>query len=362
AALRAAGHLTAAADLGGAAAEAPWPPHPALAPRGDAARQNRADDERAWQTQAESGFTGLAPQVRIKCGKLHAKIGKTYFFFQNAMSVALEHFVAAREHFAAAGDTSLLVGSDSQVGWALRTQGKRDEALAYCHKAMDAAEAQGLLPEVGEAGHNLGNLYREIGDLAKAEQYFVASIAAYEQAKARQNFIAKSKSGLAMVYADLSRWQEATELQAWCMDLVERIGIISGQMTIGFHLGNCYLNTGDLTKAETYFNRSLALSRDKGDVRRQGKCWESLAKVAQIQGRHESAVSALQHALVLARDAGAPVPEQAKLLCDILESPSHNDGRSDILDRLAQSVSDLPPGPLLVRAQALMAAQPAGSH
>ncbi len=317
-----------------------------------------------WQAAETAAMAALPAAVNSQAGKLQLKIGKMYFYYQNAMSVALAHFDSARQHFEAAGADAQLVAIDSMIGWSLRNQGRRDEALAYSLQAYEAAVAGGLALEEGEAGHNLGNIYRELHDLPKAEDYFLRSIAAYERAeKSPPHLIARSKSGLAMVFQDMGRWDEATSLQQWCLDLVERFGLLAGMMTIAYHLGNCHLNTGRLDEAEGTFTYAARLSKDKGDVRRYGKCLEGLAKIAVLRGDKHLSLKHLREAAMLAADVGAAADGRVPILCDLLDLGAvvPEGERQTILRTLATLAASLPAGALHDRAYACLPDQVAGA-
>jgi predicted ATPase len=229
---------------------------------------------------------------------------------------------AAEELFRRADRPFDAAQAQCTLGFQLRAQGRIEEGLALAKKGWETLKDSENLPAVVRAGHDLGNILRDVGDLLASLEVFERAIAAGEELRRGGNSAAAlwgqlaARSGRAMTYAAMGRLDEAIADQRAVYALSVQENNPLGQVSAGFHLARHLAEKGDLAAAEHAALRSLKLCSSLGLPAREMKCRMLLAQIEERRGRKGEVLRHLEAAEALARhsqvsdDAWLDVAEQ----------------------------------------------------
>jgi serine/threonine protein kinase/tetratricopeptide (TPR) repeat protein len=241
---------------------------------------------------------------------------------QARLADAAAHLRAAEELFRRADRPFDAAQAQCTLGFQLRSQGRLDEGLALAKKGWETLKDSGNLPAVVRAGHDLGNILRDVGDLAASLEVFERAIAAGAELRRAGNSSAAlwgqlaARSGRAMTYAAMGRLDEAIADQRAVYALSVQEHNPLGQVSAGFHLAHHLAEKGDLVAAEQAALKSLKLCSELGLPTREMKCRTLLAQIEERRGRTAESIKHLEAAEALARhsqvsdDAWLDVAEQ----------------------------------------------------
>ncbi len=242
--------------------------------------------------------------------------------------------MAAEELFRRADRPFDAAQAQCTLGFQLRAQGRIEEGLGLAKKGWETLKDSENLPAVVRAGHDLGNILRDSGDLLASLEVFERAIAAGEELRRAGNSAAAlwgqlaARSGRAMTYAAMGRLDEAIADQRAVYALSVQENNPLGQVSAGFHLANHLVEKGDLAAAEHAALRSLKLCGSLGLPAREMKCRMLLAQIEERRGRKAEVIRHLEAAEALARhsqvsdDAWLDVAEQLLSALRVLNGSS----------------------------------------
>jgi serine/threonine protein kinase/predicted ATPase len=229
-----------------------------------------------------------------RCHQLRAETA-----YQRAQwSEAARRLERAEELFRRAGKPFDAAQAMCTRGFQLRTQGRLEEGLALAQKGWETLRDSDDLPAVVRAGHDLGNLLRDVGQYAAALEVFERAIEAGEELALQGDPLAAvwgqvaARSGRAMTFAAMGRLDEAIADQKAVHAVALREGNVLAQAYSGFHLAHHLREKGALQQAEIHATRALELCTELGLTSRAIKCHLLLGDVAERSG---GAIAALDH-------------------------------------------------------------------
>nr|WP_275939243.1 AAA family ATPase [Polyangium spumosum] len=249
---------------------------------------------------------GEALTVRARCHLLCAETAHQRALWPEA-ALELER---AEELFRRAGRPFDAAQALCTRGFQLRSQGKIEEGLALAEKGWATLRGSDDLPAVVRAGHDLGNLLRDVKRYDAAIEVFEAAIRAGEELALSGDPLAAvwgqvaARSGRAMTFAAMGRLDEAIEDQKAVHALAVREGNVLAQAHSGFHLAHHLREKGELFEAEVQANRALTLCTELGLSGRAVKCRLLLADLSEQTERGGEALSHVEEAERLARPMG----------------------------------------------------------
>ncbi|MDI1434481.1 serine/threonine-protein kinase PknK [Polyangium sorediatum] len=272
--------------------------------------------------------------VRARCHLLRAETAHQRARWPEAVA-QLER---AEELFRRAGRPFDAAQALCTRGFQLRSQGKIEEGLALAEKGWETLRGSDNLPAVVRAGHDLGNLLRDVRRYDAAIEVFEAAIRAGEQLALEGDPLAAvwgqvaARSGRAMTFAAMGRLDEAIEDQKAVHALAVREGNVLAQAHSGFHLAHHLREKGELFEAEVQALRALTLCTELGLSGRAVKCRLLLADLAEKTGRGGEALEHTEEAERLARPMGGdPWIDVVERLAGLLRAR----GRVDRITSLA---------------------------
>ncbi len=298
--------------------------------------------------------------VRARCHLLSAETAHQRARWPEAAS-QLEH---AEELFRRAGKPFDAAQALCTRGFQLRSQGKIEEGLALAEKGWATLRGSGNLPAVVRAGHDLGNLLRDVRRYGAAIEVFEAAIRAGVELALEGDPLAAvwgqvaARSGRAMTYAAMGRLDEAIDDQKAVHVLAVREGNVLAQAHSGFHLAHHLREKGELLEAEVHATRALELCTELGLSGRAVKCRLLLADLAEQTGRGSQALDHVEEAEHLARPMGGdPWIDVVERLVGLLRAMGRTDRIAALMADAEAQLGPLADASLRQRVAALVAGQ-----
>ncbi len=226
---------------------------------------------------------------------------------------AVTHLEVAERAFASAGQPMEAAKARSWRGYLLRRVGRPDEGLTLASEGWAQLKDAEDLGAVCRAGHDLGNVLREMGRAEDSLPVFARAVEAGDALRARGNTTESiwgsvaSRSGRAMSYALLGRLDEAVGDQRQAVALAVGDGNRVAEAVVRAHLTSHLLEQGELEEAGEMAARALAVAEAAGMSARAVKVRCVQARIHLAAGHREAAVLALEEAEALVRRVLLPV-------------------------------------------------------
>jgi tetratricopeptide (TPR) repeat protein len=165
-------------------------------------------------------------------------------------------------------------------------------------------EKLGRLERQANEFGNLGNCYRQQGDISKAIEQYQRAMAIYENL-GRLDGEANSLGSLGACYGQQGDISKAIEHHQRALAINEKLGRLEGQASQFGNLGSCYMQ-GDIPKAIEHHQRALAIYEKLGALQSQAITLHNLGHCHRSQADLVRALDCYQRALALFRRIGLP--------------------------------------------------------
>ena len=198
------------------------------------------------------------------------------------------------------------------LGWFVYWQGDTHQGLSLAEECLDLARSLGDRAQEAEILGDLGDFSRESGDINKAEQWYLASLALWQDLR-NQNRVARSwvrLAWLAEVRGDLVQ-EESLTTQA--LQLFRDLGAADGIAQSLRQLGSVARQRGDLEHAAAYLEEGLALDEELGLLGRVAAGAELFGDVLRERGDLAAARALLERSRAIAKDLGFGADESLAL-------------------------------------------------
>jgi CHAT domain-containing protein len=208
----------------------------------------------AYGTQAQSNFEELKSEFSV-----FRQAGDQ----DGALSTAKRmHRLALQEQ----GDTSYWYALSARyIGNPFYSQENVDSCLFYWEKSAKLfSEYHPDHADYATSLNNLGVLYSDLGDYAKAEEYHLQSLAIRKKVLGEEHAdYANSLYNLGNLYRDLGDYAKAEEYYLKSLAIKKKVlGEEHADYASSLHnLGGLYSDLGDYAKAEKYYLQSLAIKK-----------------------------------------------------------------------------------------------------
>jgi CHAT domain-containing protein/Tfp pilus assembly protein PilF len=219
-----------------------------------------------------------------------------YYFRLNDYSRALDSYSDALDlsrSIQSEEDESFCLKSISVI---LMNLGMYERSLDYLQAACDIDRQMGnthFLPQnmntLGESFRNLGLIFSNKEDLAKALRYFTEALDLAKR-NGDQQMELISMNNIGNVHLDLDDYKTALNFLRQAFEAADKTGDGEAQVKILTNMGVCSLKTENFIQAQGYFQDAL----ERGDEVGAGKVlWEPLFYVGQCQENKEAYGQAL---------------------------------------------------------------------
>lgn len=222
-------------------------------------------------------------------------IANTYHM-EGDLTKGLELHLKALEIRRAINDIGGIAGSLNNLGIMYASLGSAEESVASFQKAYEMMLKIGDKQDVALSLYNIGNVYSERGDISKAMTYFQRSSSMYAEAgvipmpaslainfaeayRRQGNYdqairyfseaqtrgisakhpytIFLAYHGLGKTYLETGSYSKAIEALLKALETEKVMNSNSGSVEMLRAVGDAYMMSGDLTKAEDYYKKSL---------------------------------------------------------------------------------------------------------
>ncbi|MDC8010939.1 tetratricopeptide repeat protein [Tahibacter soli] len=179
---------------------------------------------------------------------------------QGRYAAALPLFRAARERAAAHDDATALGQSDNDIGNALRRIGSYREALAAYLSSLENKRRAGD-KHLGALLTNLGDLYRDLGDIPASRTRYEEALVDYER-DGRTLDRAHTLDALGTLMLDAKDHDAAARYLGDAQAAFAQLGARSDEMRICARLARLALDRGDARAADAALARGTALATE----------------------------------------------------------------------------------------------------
>ncbi len=173
--------------------------------------------------------------------------------------LALAHFLEGAAAARALADPHAIAISENDLGVAYRRLGEDREALSHWLASLEAKRGLGET-DLAATENNIGNLYRDLAELDKAEQYLQRALAGHE-AEGRVVLAAHTREDLGLLAADRLDWSTARA----AMDAAETVYVREhaqvDRLRLARHRAELEWRAGVPVAAAEWIARAEALSQ-----------------------------------------------------------------------------------------------------
>jgi len=254
--------------------------------------------------------------------------GTTSYLMGN-MQTAEEYFHQAAGILACTGDRAQQARVYNNLGLVCRNTMRQGEMIRYFKRALD------IFREIGDnIGQrfplgNLGIVYFERGEYERAFECFMA-LKASLGGRADLMMEAKVDFSMGEIFLEVGLLDRARESCESALQTFLTIGNRQGESEVLGTLGGIHLARGDIQIARGYFERSIEVKKAIGNMVGMLHSRITLARIANMEGRHEQAIEIAKEVHESAHKRGLRSIE-LECLTEIMSAKSQLKDASDAL-------------------------------
>lgn len=175
-------------------------------------------------------------------------------------SKTLEYLEKGRDIASECGDISTLSVIHETLGETYYALGEWDKAVEALQESLNLTEQAGLRKATSRVFSALGDIYLRQGKLAEADECYQRSLAAITSAGSSQSLFVVNL-GLGLINMERKKYDQAQKYleNAWAITS-EGVGFTSRMALAKAHLGELFVRTGELDKAEEACQIALDLA------------------------------------------------------------------------------------------------------
>ena len=171
------------------------------------------------------------------------------------------------------------------------------QAQASAAQRLDHKEAQGV------ALGNLGNAYRNLGEVTRAIEYYQQWLTIAREIDDRRGE-GNALGNLGNAYADQGEVTRAIEYYQQYLTIARAIGDRRGEGNALGGLGSAYYSLGEVTRAIEYYQQHLTIARAIGDRRGEGTALGNLGIAYDKLEDYSQAITYYEQSLEVSRSIG----------------------------------------------------------
>ncbi len=224
----------------------------------------------------------------------------TASYLMGNMEVAEEYFHQAAGILASTGDRAQLARVYNNLGLVCRNTMRQGEMIRYFRRALEIFRE--LNDSIGQRFPlgNLGIVYFERGEYERAFECFSAIKASLGD-RADLMMEAKVDFSIGEIFLEVGLLDKARESCERALETFMTIGNRQGESEVLGTLGGIHLAKGDIQIAKEYFERSIEVKKAIGNVVGMLHSRITLARISNMEGRHEEALRLAREVLESAK-------------------------------------------------------------
>ncbi len=243
-------------------------------------------------------------RIAMTLGDLHGLLG--------SWDRSIEHYAEAERRFSEAGKPVNAAAARCCRGFSHRARGQPEQGLVLAREGWAVLDAAGEAAAIARAGHDLGNLLRDLRHYDEALRIFERAVASGDDLRRQGRMSASiwgslaARSGRAMTYAAMGNIELAIADQRTVLDLARRDGNRVAEAITEYHLAAHYLDLGDAAAAEQMAERAYRSCCEMDMPGRAMKCRLVQARLGSRDDDWELALECIKDAFAAAGRGRAP--------------------------------------------------------
>ena len=195
---------------------------------------------------------------------------------------------------------SLRAAAILPIAVAFENKGNYEEAIKKALYAIKLYEKVKNPDGIARARLIMAQLYQAKNDLPAAENILrELSVDAAKDKKLQINIL----HTLANIYGMQEKYKEALELDDKALNICDDYNVKYLKSSVYDNMANCYMYSGNFTKAKTYFLKCIAIDSTFGNKKQMADTYLNLGQLSQMEGNNIEAIKNLQNAITLANAA-----------------------------------------------------------
>jgi tetratricopeptide (TPR) repeat protein len=224
-------------------------------------------------------------------------------YYRSDFPTALQAWEKGLQRARELGSLSYIIQFIGNLGVVYSDLGQYAKALEYHEQALIISRNIGDRNGEGTAFGNIGLVYRELGQYTKALEYYEQALVISRDIGDR-NHEGNALSNIGLVYGNLDQYAKALEYYEQALVISRDIGDRNGEGGDINNIGNVYISLGQYAKALEYHEQALVISRDIGDRNGEGIALGNIGLVYWNLSQYAKALEYYEQALVISRDIG----------------------------------------------------------
>ena len=184
------------------------------------------------------------------------------------------------------------------IGIIFKREANFDYALDYFNKSLSICDSLSLLSRRNTVLNNLGGLYQTMGDFETAKNYHFEALE-WNLENGDRAASGKSYGNLALIYIEEGNDAKAVEYMLKAQRIFIEINNWQSQLLSHQFLGNIYLTTDSLKKAEVQFNAAKKMCQERDQMFIYVDVLASLSELHERKGNHKLAIELLREEKVI---------------------------------------------------------------
>jgi len=206
----------------------------------------------AYEAVDERGAPGPAALAALRLGLISWRQGR--------YEAALSEFERARTRALQLGDRELCARAENGIGAVYYARGEYKQARSWYRQALTRTTDDDMRARIHL---NLGVIANIEGDLEEARKNYVESGRVFREMHDVDGE-ALALHNVAMLYADLAQWAEASVAYERCLELFEQLGNTAMVANVLVNRSELLIARGDLRSAIASCDRALAMYAQLG--------------------------------------------------------------------------------------------------
>jgi diguanylate cyclase (GGDEF)-like protein len=213
--------------------------------------------------------------------------------------------------FQSLGDERGEADAYNLIGNLYDRKGHYNEAIEHYHKSLAIRRRIG--DRSGQAGslNNIGIAYTQMAQFSDAFEYLINSLDAAGSEPAAASY---ALYNIAQIFTQINDLEKAQDYYRQSLDLNQKTNDRALESTILADLGKVHSLLKNHNDALGYLDRSLEIARTTGNLHDQGIALSTLGMAHQESGNYANAHECLNEALEIMKQTDA-LPDQSEVLC-----------------------------------------------
>lgn len=177
---------------------------------------------------------------------------------------ALRHYLQAIQIAEAVGDAEKIVSYLNNAGHVFYYQSQFEKALEYYEKALEVAKARGSDDEVAACLQHTALIKFEMGDFDEARKDFYAALDQFRKSGDKKMEEANLLQNLGVMYKHSGQYKDSRAYYDSSLMIFEELGNLEGQAQTYVNLGELHISQKEYSKAEELLQNALRISEQIG--------------------------------------------------------------------------------------------------